>query len=643
MPVSVRAVVAERLERLGEEARGVLAWASVLGPEFTLPLLQEVAGLEEEKLLDAVERALAARVLTPRPALGQEAYAFTDNQTREVLYEGISPVRRRRYHLKAGHAIEKVHVRRPSTGLRTGLEEHYDALAIHFLEGNDLPRAAEYAIKAGERSAAVYAWERATTHYQTALELLEELEADPRQQAEVLEKLAQVTGLGRDKDALSYWEKALSIYEGLGDGKKAAGVHLRLAQQYSYEVSTWDPERSVSHCEKAIKFLEPEGESSQLAQAYARLGLMAAHRHGLPSSGTAPLEKGLALAERLGDAAGVADAATSLGHVLVFHAGEIKRGLELAHRGYEAAERSGDVVALGEAAWQLSNSYTALKDADNALKWADQAVAAASQSGAFRHRLLTLLTLTWVSILRGDVPRALSSMETAQQLASKAGIEVSGVTAPPVIVPGLLHVFLGDWDKGETELLRRLEAAKQNHPVIRVLATTALGLLYLEQANPVSAKNHLQEAVSISQARGEKTQEVLPCVLLAEAAAKSGSPEEVLAPLRRAQEILANGEDWRGLAAEVRLAEGILAAAQRRWEEAEAAFQQAVEINRQYHLPYYEARSLLEWGEMYLSRSGPGDREQGMHLLDQALEIFQRVQAKKMVEKALARKGLLKA
>ena len=38
---------------------------------------------------------------------------------------------------------------------------------------------------------------------------------------------------------------------------------------------------------------------------------------------------------------------------------------------------------------------------------------------------------------------------------------------------------------------------------------------------------------------------------------------------------------------------------------------------------------------MYLLRNGPGDREQGMQLLDQALAIFQRVQAKKMAEKVL--------
>ena len=130
LPISVKAVVGEKLERLGEESYGVLTWAAVAGQEFTLLLLQKAAGLEEEELLEVIDSAESARVLVARPSRGQEVYAFADNQTWEVLYEGISTARRRRYHLRVGQAIEEVHARR--------LEEHYEAMARHFLEGNGL-------------------------------------------------------------------------------------------------------------------------------------------------------------------------------------------------------------------------------------------------------------------------------------------------------------------------------------------------------------------------------------------------------------------------------------------------------------------------------------------------------------------------
>ena len=46
---------------------------------------------------------------------------------------------------------------------------------------------------------------------------------------------------------------------------------------------------------------------------------------------------------------------------------------------------------------------------------------------------------------------------------------------------------------------------------------------------------------------------------------------------------------------------------------------------------------------MYVSRNGPGDRERGMQLVDEALGIFQKIQSKKMVEKVLAHKQLFEA
>ena len=78
--------------------------------------------------------------------------------------------------------------------------------------------------------------------------------------------------------------------------------------------------------------------------------------------------------------------------------------------------------------------------------------------------------------------------------------------------------------------------------------------------------------------------------------------------MRRAREITSNGDDWRGLAAEVHLAEGIVATTEQRWPEADAAFQKAVAINRWYYLPYYEARSLLEWGKMCLKLDAHEDQ-----------------------------------
>jgi len=635
LPVSVKAVVGEKLERLGEESHGVLTWAAVAGQEFTLQLLQEVAGLEEEELLEVIDKAEEARVLVPRSSRGQEVYAFADNQTREVLYEGIRTARRRRYHLRVGQAMETVHARR--------LEEHYDALAHHFLEGNDLQKAADYALRAGDRAAGVYTWERAITQYQTSLELLEELDADALRQAEVLEKLALVIGLGRGRDAVGYWEKALSIYETLGDGKKAGSVHLRLGTPYGQGVITTDRQKVYSHCLKALALLEPEGEIPQLALAYGHLGWMAAHGYGPRTDAVPLLLKGLDLAERLGDATGVIDIARLLGHVLVYHTGEISRGLKLYQRCCDEARQAGNFVAFSQAAIELSREYNYLRDTGSGLHWAEQGREASQHAGTLPSQLLSNLALAWAQILRGDAAGSISSLETALQTARKGGIESTRFLGAFNVVPCRVHVFLGDWDQASTELVELRESAEQLHnPTVSPLWFAPVqGWLCLEGDDLVEAKANFMEAVGFCQSVGDNPPELYARALLVQVCSKRDELEEAESHLHRAKEIFSLSPDWLGLAAEVHLAEGILAAAQQRWEAAEGAFQKAVEVNRQYHLPYYEARSLLEWGEMYLSRDDSSDREQGMQLLDQALAIFQGVQAKKMVEKVLARKQVI--
>jgi ATP/maltotriose-dependent transcriptional regulator MalT len=302
----------------------------------------------------------------------------------------------------------------------------------------------------------------------------------------------------------------------------------------------------------------------------------------------------------------------------------------------------GNPVALSEAAANLSREQAYLRDAENALHWAGQAVEAAEQASSVSHQVYAALALAGTCILRGDAAQARSGVEAAEQVAGKAGLEVTSPVFGGMAynaVPGAVSIFLGEWDKAEPALLQALEESEQFHrrAPAQIWINPALGWLYLERGDLAAAKAHLGESVAYCQAAGDKPPELHARVLLAQVCCEAGDLKEATEHLGRAGEIFSLSLDWRGLAAEVHHAQGILATAQRRWPEAEAAFQKAVEINRQYHLPYFQARSLLEWGEMCLARNAAADRQQGMLLLDQALSIFQRVQAKKMVEKVLAR------
>jgi predicted ATPase len=63
LPAPLRQVLDARLDRIGEAARQLLALAAVLGQEVPLGLWAAVADTDEDGLLDAIERAVEARLL----------------------------------------------------------------------------------------------------------------------------------------------------------------------------------------------------------------------------------------------------------------------------------------------------------------------------------------------------------------------------------------------------------------------------------------------------------------------------------------------------------------------------------------------------------------------------------------------------
>lgn len=163
-PESVMAVVNERLERLGKKASEVIRIASVIGREYSLRLLWELVGQEDEALIEVMDRCEEAGLVLSGQVPGDEVYVFTHDLMQEALYESIGPARRRRYHLQIGQAMERLYASR--------LEERYEVLAHHFIEGNDLEKAVAYSRHAGAKAAARSAFGQAVAYFEQALSAL---------------------------------------------------------------------------------------------------------------------------------------------------------------------------------------------------------------------------------------------------------------------------------------------------------------------------------------------------------------------------------------------------------------------------------------------------------------------------------------
>jgi len=177
LPESVREVIERRVERLGEETQEVLRFAAVIGRAFELELLSAAAEVDEGRLLDRLEAAVAASVLSESAEhVGQ--FRFTHALINQTLYERLGATRRARMHQQVAQALEELHGHDAGDRL-SELALHWRLAAVSV----DRAKAADYARRAGERALESLAPDEAVKLFTDALELIGEARSPDRCQA----------------------------------------------------------------------------------------------------------------------------------------------------------------------------------------------------------------------------------------------------------------------------------------------------------------------------------------------------------------------------------------------------------------------------------------------------------------------------
>lgn len=174
LPEGVREVVGWRLAQLPEAVTKALRVGAVIGPTFTLRLLEAIpaAANNPDELLDAVDIATTAHLIVEEPDALGVGYAFAHALVRQTLYEELSSARRARLHDHVVTAIQKVF----------GDDENWlAALAYHSAESaraGDVPRALEYARRAAQHASNRFAVEEAAAIVRRAVELFDLVPSD---------------------------------------------------------------------------------------------------------------------------------------------------------------------------------------------------------------------------------------------------------------------------------------------------------------------------------------------------------------------------------------------------------------------------------------------------------------------------------
>jgi DNA-binding CsgD family transcriptional regulator len=613
VPAGVRQVIGTRLARLSADANAVLEAGAVFGDGFSFEVAGAMSGIDEPALMDALEEALQASMIREEG----EAYYFTHALIRQTLYDDLSLPRRQRLHLQSGMAIERLH--------RRNLDRHAESLAMHYrLAGPaaDAEKALEYTLRAGELALAVFAWEAAAGHWSAALGLMERHGVEPARRAELLDRLGELmvtTGLDH-AGGIAHLQSALALSEQAGAGERAAETHCRLGRALSTFPPTRDIPRALAHFRAAEGVLG--GGPARPAQVDLYVGLgVAAHWALRMDEALAASGRALEIAERLGNECVWANAALRRGIILI-ESGAHADGFALLERAWETADRFDIVFVALEAAWHRT-LLTWLGDGRAAQAWYQRELAKPRLAQAPDHRRILLGVLSWAHTMAGELSEARSMLD-------ELGPGTDWFTAWP---ESQLAFRSGDWERAASLLTEERDKARRSGDrLIEWVAGYWLGRVSQARGEVSAAEALWAEGLAI--ADGQLTYaEVWNRSSLALLYAETNRLGEARPHLARCRDILDAGEDWRGLAGRVVLAEGAMAAAEGRVAEAAGRFAEAVAIFRCYTLPWDEAEALHAWGRALVAA---GRRTAGREQLGAAREIYRRRDAG---ERWLARVG----
>jgi predicted ATPase len=234
VPDTLRGLIDQQLAMISPGEQAILEAASVAGREFAAAAVSAAVERTEEEVEDGCD-ALARQglFLSPRGRSGwpdgtvSACYAFVHDLHREILYDGIPPSRRARLHMRIGARIE--------AGYGAQARQLAAELAVHFVQGQEAPRAVQYLRHAAEQAVARSAYREAVELIRQALCLLERLpESVERAEHELAlhEALAQalmaVQGWGSPEVQIAY-QRAKELSGQLKDRARYAAVQVGLA------------------------------------------------------------------------------------------------------------------------------------------------------------------------------------------------------------------------------------------------------------------------------------------------------------------------------------------------------------------------------------------------------------------------------
>jgi predicted ATPase len=635
-PKTVKSVIKARISRLDEDCQNILTLASFVGNDFSFEAICGVTNIEENKLLELMEKILKTGLIKERVIRGKDMYCFADVIVRDVVHEEVSHLRHKKLHGAVGSTLEKVYAKE--------IDQHLGELAYHFLEGGDQDKALDYFLKAGEKAQKVYAYLEAFSYLQHALELIEEKKGNLEERVHIIERLGDLKGwMGEPEACMEYWQKSLILWNQLGDKKNVARLHVQMASWFWQGIG--DKDKASEHHRIALEILEKEPESVELARLYEDISHMLWRTGESAEEALSWTRKAFELAERLSAPEVLVGCYNNLG-TLSLKSGEHEKALKYYEHGLKIALENN---LFGYASALYNNLSELYWDTGEFQKMFETA----QEGSALEKKVGNLYGIVWIDSMlaasyafMGEMQKAIPMFEDI--LALDKRIKDTAHFSYAICNLGIGYQWLGEWDKSLQCLMEARDIAKRiGEYQAYGNAALYLGELFIEMEDYVEAEKYFKESNSTWEKAKDATgqfNELFPA--LSKLYLKKSEIEKAKELIEKTYEYATRTKN-RVLTPYVELLKGMLFRDQKNWEQSIRHFEESLQgyksINAQKWYVFQFAELLYEYGIMYLDRNEEGDKEKAYSLLNQALVIYQKIDAKKKIEKIIAKKKLVTA
>ncbi|MCI0413243.1 diguanylate cyclase [bacterium] len=221
LPYSIRALIHRRIQRLDDPSRKLLSLAAIIGKEFSLETLVRLTGENEGQLLDLLENLTRIQLIHEQTDRAIEQFCFHHNKIRDVIYDEIGHVRRKKYHRDVAGILEQLHANE--------VQLYAEDLAYHFENAEEPAKAGYYSLIAGKKALQIHAYLDAFHHFHRCFEYSKREQQDLSNifTEDMLVEL--YTQQGMALEALGRWDEAVQSYELLFQmpgNEQSAPVHV---------------------------------------------------------------------------------------------------------------------------------------------------------------------------------------------------------------------------------------------------------------------------------------------------------------------------------------------------------------------------------------------------------------------------------